>query len=105
MIARRSAVGNRITSPCASWSQFTPKTIPTLYPLFHQYNRTFAMNWAIAWRPLPAIRSMRAPGAIVPPEPGCDDQITWATATPVATDLACGAADGYSVSGWIAPKQ
>jgi hypothetical protein len=34
-----------------------------------------------------------------------DDQITWATAMRIATDLACVVADGYSVNRRIAPKQ
>ena len=37
--------------------------------------------------------------------PAGDDQITWPTAMPAATDLACVVADGYSVNRRIAPKQ
>jgi hypothetical protein len=37
--------------------------------------------------------------------PGFDDQISWATATRTAPDLACVIADGYSVSPWIDGKE
>ena len=34
-----------------------------------------------------------------------DDQITWATAMPAASDVTWAVADGYSVRARIAPKQ